>query len=51
MTNSCGGTGDRELGYESRTLAWAIETDETGLEWLVLTHADGAIERFHRWTH
>lgn len=49
VTNSCGGTAERTLGYEVRTWTWRIELDETGLEWLVLTHEDGAVERYHRW--
>ncbi|MCC6622669.1 MAG: hypothetical protein IT385_15510 [Deltaproteobacteria bacterium] len=50
VTNSCGDSGERTQGRATRTLTWWIEIDELGLDWLVLVHDDGAVERYRRWT-
>jgi len=50
VTNTCGDDGERTQGQATSLVTWAIETDESGLDWLVLSHADGAIERYRRWS-
>ncbi|UJR87344.1 MULTISPECIES: hypothetical protein [Sandaracinus] len=49
VTNSCGNSGERTQGQETRTMWWSVETDSSGVEWLVLDHGDGTSERYHRW--
>lgn len=49
VTNSCGNDGDRTQGQETRYMAWSIDQDETGREWLSLVHSDGSIESYRRW--
>lgn len=50
VTNTCGNDGDRTQGQETRVLAWSVEPDASGLDWLTLVHSDGAVESYRRWT-
>jgi hypothetical protein len=49
VTNSCGSSGDRTQGQETRAMSWTIQPDASGLEWLTFTHDDGSVEQYHRW--
>ncbi len=49
VTNTCGNDGDRTQGQATTRLTWSVDIDETGLEWLSLTHEDGSVERYRRW--
>lgn len=49
VTDSCGDDGERTQGEAVRDVAWSVEVDGDGLEWLSLEHEDGSIERYRRW--
>lgn len=49
VKNSCGSDGQRTQGPTTRRMSWSVTLDETGLEWLTLTHDDGTVERYRRW--
>lgn len=50
ITNTCGHDGDRTQGELVYHLTWSIDRDADGLEWLSLTHDDGSVEGYRRWT-
>lgn len=49
VTDSCGDDGERTQGESVRDVAWQVDVDGNGLEWLSLVHGDGAVERYRRW--
>jgi len=51
VANSCGNDGERTQGQATRAVSWGIETDDSGLDWLVMTGDDGSVERYRRWTN
>lgn len=51
VTNTCGNDGERTQGEATRTMRWSVARDASGVEWLSLTHPDGSVEQYHRWTH
>lgn len=51
VTNTCGNSGERTQGELTRSMTWSIARDTNGLEWLSLTHPDGSVEQYRRWTH
>lgn len=50
ITDSCGSSGERTQGAETRHVTWSVDRDTSGLEWLSLTHDDGSVEKYRRWT-
>ena len=50
ITDTCGHDGVRTQGAETRHLTWSVAPDGAGLWWLSLTHDDGSVERYRRWT-
>lgn len=49
VTNTCGNSGTRTQGAETRQLTWSVRRDESNLEWLDLRHTDGSVETYRRW--
>jgi hypothetical protein len=49
VTSTCGRSGDRTQGPATTRVTWSVDIDDSGLEWLSLTHENGSVERFRRW--
>ena len=50
VSNTCGNDGERTQGQATRVMKWSVAADENGLPWLTLTHEDGTVETYRRWT-